>query len=75
MCSHLALVVSLPLAVEHTGSFRGTERKLLGREELLAAGALLLRVARTRLASHRVTQRLVNKNVSCCSIRKKMDLF
>jgi hypothetical protein len=64
MCSHLALVVSLPLAVEYTGSFRGTERKLLGREELLTAGALLLRVARARLASHRVAQRLVEINVT-----------
>ncbi len=71
MCSHLALVVSLPLAVEQAGSFRGTERKLLGREELLTTGALLLRVARARLASHRVTQRLAKKNVTCCSVMKK----
>jgi hypothetical protein len=76
VCSNLALVVSLPPAVELARSFRGTERKLLGREELLAAGALLLRVARPRLASHRVAQRLVKKDVTILVVQsQKTDLF
>jgi hypothetical protein len=72
---HLALVVSLPLAVELAGSFRGTERKLLGREVLLAAGALLLRVAWARLASHRVAQRLVKENVMKATKTGKDDIY
>lgn len=61
--AYLAGIVPLPLAVELARGLGGAERELLRGEVLVAAGALLLLVARPRLPPKSVAQLLlINKD-------------